>query len=115
MAADDILIRGGNKLHEQQLYRDDGTTPLLLSELSLLEVDIYQFDRLLATYIYGTDNEIRQGSSTSKVEIEITKELSTKFKEGLVKAKFRMEETDADFDVDGVFFAPEWVDLFTVE
>lgn len=115
MAANDILIRGGNKLHEQQLYRDDGTTPLLLSELSLLAVDIYQYGRLLDSYELGVDPEIREGSSTSKVEIEITKELSARFREGLVKARFRMEEDDADFDVDTVFFAPEWVDLFTVQ
>lgn len=118
MAATDILIRGGNKLHEQQLYRDDGTTPLLLSELSLLQVSIIQYGRTLATYNFKpgiADGEIREGSTTSKVEIEITKELSATFREGLVQAKFIMEETDSDFVVDGVFYPPEFVDLFTVQ
>jgi len=118
MAATDILKRGGNKLYEEQLYRDDGTTPLLLSELVTVNVQVIQYRRVLASYNLkpGTaDSEIRQGSSTSILEVEITKELSATFKEGPVSLKINMEETDAEFITDGEFFAPKEVVMFTVE
>lgn len=112
------LKRGGNTLIERQLYRVDGTTPLLLSELVTIQAQIKQYGRVLATYNLkpGTaDDEIRQGSSTSKVEIEITKELSDLFREGAVTCKLILEETDADFVVDGEFNSPEEFEIFTVE
>ena len=118
MAATDILKRGSNHLHEEQLYRNDGTTPLLLSELVTINCQIVQYRRVLASYNLKpgvVDDEIRQGSSTSILEIEITKELSATFKEGLVTAILNLEETDAEFIVDGEFFDKREIDLFTVE
>jgi len=117
MAATDILKKGANHLHEEQLYRNDGTTPLLLSELVTLNCQIIQYRRVLASYNYKpgvADDEIREGSSTSIVEIEITKELSATFKEGEVSCRLNMEETDAEFIVDGEFFDPREFVLFTV-
>lgn len=112
------LKRGGNTLIERQLYRIDGTTPLLLSELVTIQAQIIQYNRLLASYTLKpipADDEIRQGSSTSKVEIEITKELSAIFKEGPVMCKLILEETDEDFIVDEEFASPEEFEMFTVE
>jgi len=112
------LKRGGNKLIERQLYRADGTTPLLLSEIDSLQAQIIQYGRLLAAYNFkpGTaDSEIRQGSSTSIIEIEITKELSVLFREGAVMCKLLIEDTDAEFITDGEFADPQEFELFTVE
>lgn len=113
-----ILKRGGNTLIERQLYRVDGTTPLLISELVTIQAKIIQNDRVLATYTLKpipADGQIRQGSSTSKVEIEITKALSDTFREGPVNCKLILEETDADFISDGEFNSPEEFEMFTVE
>lgn len=111
------LKRGANKLYEQQLYRDDGTTPLLLSELSYLRAQIIQYNRVLVEYNFkpgDADSEIREGSSPSKVEIEITKELSATFREGPVTCKLLMEETDADFITDGEFADHKEFEMFTI-
>jgi hypothetical protein len=97
---------GANKLHEEQLYYSDGTTPLLLADLSLVRCELFQHGRLMASYALKpthTDAEIRQGSSTSIVEIEITKELSATLYEGTLSAKLYLEKTDTDFVVDGEF------------
>lgn len=112
------LKRGGNTLIERQLYRVDGTTPLLLSELVTIQAQIIQYGRVIASYNLKpgvADSEIRQGSSTSKVEIEITKELSVLFREGPVNCKLVLEETDADFITDGEFASPEEFEMFQVE
>ena len=97
---------GANTLIERQLYRVDGTTPLLLSELVTVQAQVKQYGKVFATYNLkpgDADDEIRQGASTSKIEIEITKALSAQFKEGAVDIKLILEETDADFTVDGEF------------
>lgn len=112
------LKRGANTLYERQLYRTDGTTPLLISELVTIQAEIIQYGVVLATYTLKptpADDEIRQGSSTSIVEIEITKALSDTFKEGAVNCKLILEETDAEFIVDGEFAAPVEFEMFTVE
>lgn len=113
-----ILKIGGNTLIERSLFRIDGTTPLLLSELVTIQAQIIQYGRLKATYTLKpvpADPEIRQGSSTSAVEIEIKKELSETFRQGPVICRLFLEETDADFVVDGEFASPEEFEMFTVE
>ena len=112
------LKKGGNTLIERNLFRIDGTTPLLISELVTIQAQIIQYGRLKATYTLKpapADDEIREGSSTSTVEIEITKELSETFREGPVICRLFLEETDSDFVVDGEFASPEEFEMFTVE
>ena len=113
------IKRGENAIIQRNLFASDGTTPLLLSSLSLLHAQIIQHGKVLATYIYlPTPNpvqaEIRQGTSTSNIEVEITKDLSDDFKEGSVTMKLIMEQTDAEYAVDGQLRDIDEFEIFTV-
>ena len=114
MASTDILIKGENALVKQNLLASDGTTPVLLSSLTYLSAQVIQFRRVLASYVYGTDAEIRQGDSTSQVEVEISEALSATFKEGLVTVRLTMDQADADFDVSGELRDIDDIEAFTV-
>jgi hypothetical protein len=114
------IKRGENAIIQRNLFASDGTTPLLLSSLSLLHAEIIQYNVVLATYVYlptpnPVQDEIRQGSSTSQIEIEIKKELSLLFKEGDVSMKLIMEQTDAEYESDTVLRDIDESVIFTVE
>lgn len=93
-------IIGENHIVRVSLFQTDGTTPLLLTDLVAKSVKIIQHNKTLATYVFGTDAEIRQGTTTSEIEIEIKKVVSEQFRRGKVFIELTLDRTDADFDVD---------------
>lgn len=93
------MIKGENHIIQIQLYQVDGVTPLVLADLSFLSASINQ-DITLARYVFGTDAEIRQGPSTSIVEVEVKKIVSNRFRKGAVYMTLTMELVDAEFEVD---------------
>lgn len=115
-----ILKKGENALIRRNLLAVNGTTPILLSSLVFLHAHIIQYGRLFATFTYlptpsPVQNEIRQGESTSQIEVEITKELSLLFREGAVTMKLIMEQTDASFETDGELRDIDEFEIFQVE
>lgn len=98
------MIKGENKLIQRTLYLENGVTPLDITTLTLMKAQIKQFNRTVAEYILGTDDEIRlKDATTDTIEIEITKTLSALFIEGEVQIQLVLEMPDADFEVDEEF------------
>ncbi len=108
------LTKGSNKIVTFTLYESDGVTPKPVSDFSMVVALITQFSRLLSTYTLGTDNEIREGSSSNIVEVEIDTALSATFREGAVTVKLSLDETDADFTEDGFHRCIPEEEAFTV-
>jgi len=108
------ITRGENSIIQRNLFYSNGTTPLLLADLETITAEIVQYDVVLATYVYETDPEIRQGTSASNIEIEVTTEVSQKFKEGPVYIRLTMEMTDAEYEVDLELKDIDKFEIFTV-
>jgi hypothetical protein len=108
------LKRGANKISTFTLYASDGSTPAPVSGFASIVAMVIQFRRVVATYELGTDTEIREGSSTNIVEVEIDTALSSTFKEGVVSVKLLLDTTDADFTEDGFQRCIPEEDAFTV-
>ena len=86
---------------ERTLYYSDGTTELPLTDLVSLTGQIIQYNKVLASYVLGTDEEIEEGDTTNEVRIHVTTEVSERFKEGAVYFRLIMGKTDATY-IDGV-------------
>ena len=114
------IKRGENAVIQRNLFASDGSTALLLSSLSYLVAEVRQFGVTLATYTYlptpdPVQGEIRQGSSTSNIEVEIVKAVSDLFLEGSVTMKLIMEQTGGEYDSDGELRDIAEFEIFTVE
>lgn len=96
------ISKGENVLIRRNLFQQDGTTPLLISSLAVCKVTLKQTGASDIVYTVGTNPEIREGESTSQVELEIKKTVSAAMVKGEVTAEWEFELTDADFAVDGV-------------
>lgn len=103
MAVTDILISGENALVRRNLLAEDGVTPVPLSSLQALSVEVYQYGRLKNTFVHTptpapVQTEIRQGpGGTNQVEVEITPTVGLTFREGSVDFKIIAEQTAASF------------------
>lgn len=93
------IIKGENAIVRVALKQSNDSA-LLLSDCTLIKAEIMQFDKVVATYTYGTDDQIRQGATTSEVEIEITKSLSTRLKGSAVDLRLTIETDNEEFEVD---------------
>lgn len=114
------IVRGENAIIRRNLLASNGSTPVLLSSLVYLSAQIRQYGVIMAEYIMTpiqdpVHPEIRQGIITSQVEVEITKTLSDRFKEGPVTMKLFMEQADAEFDEDQELRDIDEFEIFTVE
>jgi hypothetical protein len=96
------ISKGENVLIRRNLYQSDGTTPLLISTLALCKVTLKQSGAADIVYIEGTNPELREGTATNQVELEIKKAVSAAMAVGEVNAEWQFEVTDATFTVDGV-------------
>lgn len=113
------IKRGENVIVTLPLYAIDGTTPIVVDDLQGCSASIIQYGRTLATYVYiptpdPADEEIRVGASTHHLEIEVTEEISNKFREGSVYVKLDLRKTDAEFDVDEELRDIDEVHILTV-
>ena len=93
------IISGENLILKINLFQSNGTTPLLISSTHSIVARIKQTSTI-ATYTYGTSPQIRQGDSTSQIEIEITQALSALLKKGSVYVQLEIEFENAEFEVD---------------
>ena len=96
------ILKGENILVRRNLLQADGTTPLLVSSLTLAKATIIQFGTPLQTYTLNTNAELRQGTTTSQLELEIKKTLSATFAKGDIIIEWEIEINIAEFDVDTV-------------
>lgn len=96
------ISKGENVLIRRNLYQSDGTTPLLISSLALCKVTLKQTGEADIVYTEGTDAELREGTATNQVELEVKKTVSAAMVKGEVTAEWEFEVTDATFTVDGV-------------
>jgi len=108
------IIKGENKIVLFDLLAADGS-PLTLSSLALLTVQILQNNIQLALYTYGTDHELEQGSSASQLKLEFRTALSNKLVKGTVNAMITTSMVDPDFDIDQKQIDKSLIEIFTVE
>ena len=113
------IKKGENAIIQRTLYASNGTTPIVIADLTLLHAQVIQYDVILATYIYlptpdPVQSEIRE-ESVSVIEVEITTDLSDQFKEGVVTMKLIMEDEDAEYAVDTELRDIAEFEIFTVE
>ena len=94
------LTIGASTISEIDLIDVDGNT-INVADAESLSIQIRQYGRLIDTYVYGTDDQVQDGSTASKVAIEITQALSASLREGRVLARAIIDNTDADYEVDG--------------
>jgi hypothetical protein len=112
------LIKGENAIVLKNLFEEDGVTPVSLGSLLSLEVQIRQYNRLIVAYDYfentPDDEEISEGSTTNQVKIQITEEISAKFKEGPVYIKLLGKQTNSAYSVDGGVYDIDEEECFEV-
>ncbi len=113
------IKRGENVIVTLPLYAIDGTTPVVVDNLQGCEAKIIQYGRVLATYVYipeqdPVQEEIRVGAQTHHLEIEITEEISERFRQGAVYVKLDLRKTDTEFDVDEELRDIDEINILTV-
>lgn len=109
------MIRGENHIVRVMLYEVDGVTELVLPNLYRIEASIRQRSTTIATYIYGTDAELRDGIATGQLELEVKKAVSQQFESGVVYMDITIDKTDPDFDVDLRHRDIAQIELFNVD
>lgn len=65
-----------------------------------ISVQIRQYNRVLATYIYPDDEVLTDGTAANELNIEITQVLSAKLREGKVYARAVINNDDSEFEED---------------
>lgn len=112
------LRKGENAIVLKNLFDTDGVTPIPLGSLNTLVVEVRQYNRLLASYDHlkntPDDLEISEGATTNQVKIQITEELSEKFKEGPVYIKLKGRQTNSEYSVDGSLYDIDEDECFEV-
>lgn len=112
------LRKGENAIVLKNLLDTDGVTPISIGSLNTLVIEVRQYNRLLASYDYlqntPDDEEVSEGSATNQVKIQITEELSAKFKEGPVSIKLKGRQTNSDYSVDGSLYDIDEEECFEV-
>ena len=108
------IIKGENKIVLFDLLAEDGS-PLTLSSLASLSLEIQQNGFTLKNYVYGTDHELEQGATASQLKFELRSSLSERFVPGTVNALMTTELVDPDFDVDQNQVDKSLIEIFTVE
>lgn len=113
------IKRGENVIVTLPLFAIDGTTPVVVDALQGCLASVVQYGRTLATYTYiptpdPVQEQIRVGAATHDLEIEITEEVSNKFREGPVYVKLDLRKTDSEFVVDDELRDIDEVHILTV-
>jgi hypothetical protein len=112
------LRKGENAIVRRNLFDEDGVTPIPLTSLSSLEIQIRQYNRLIVAYDYfentPDDEEISEGTTTNQVKVQITQEVSAKFKEGPVYIKILGKQANADYTVDDGLYDIDEEECFEV-
>lgn len=109
------IVRGENSIHRFNLLQPDKITPLPISSLTLIQVDLFLgIDPLnVSSYAYPSA-DLRIGLTLSQVELEITKTVSTLLPPGIIRAKLTLEQPDPAFQTDGVQRDEIYIDILQV-
>jgi hypothetical protein len=84
MSALPKLFRTGNIIVSKDLKLADGRTDLPFASLVGARVEVLQRPAIFATYILGTNAELRQDAGAAKVEVELTSALFAQLTPGEV-------------------------------
>lgn len=97
------IKRGENLLIRKNLLQADGS-PLLLADLAGAVVHLKHTVKskqiILKTYEYGSDPELRAGTTTSQLEFELPMVTSAELPLGSIIAEFVLDVNDVNFHVD---------------
>ena len=99
------IKRGENVLIRRTQYQSDGSTPQLLTDCSLIRLELIQKGKVYKTWskvLTVYDTGFRQGTSTSQIEAELTKDISDSLPLGDIDGRWTWEAPDASFIIDGV-------------
>lgn len=115
-----VIKLGTNALIERDLLQADGTTPLNYSALTYAAVQLWQGDTLVKTLVAGTDPELRQGSTGTKILLELTEAIRAQLSSGVqLRLEWLTDVADALFVVDSATHkasdADASIDLFDLE
>lgn len=94
------IAQGENAIVRRNLLKADGTA-LLLSTLTLLRAEIIQSGTVIETNTYPSA-KLRQGGSTSQAELEVTTDISAKFKKGRASIRWTIQANSAVFTAEGI-------------
>lgn len=109
------VYKGENAIVLRDLVDEDGD-PILISSLNYLKAQVIQYNRVIETYTLlpvPADPEISE-SGVNQVKIQITEEISSKFKEGAVTIKLFMKQSDSDYSVDTSLYDIDQSECFEV-
>jgi hypothetical protein len=112
---------GQNLLSERDLFYVDGVTPLLIADLTLVRVELIQYNRVIADYYLKDDDDVDfvtdpeiTATGVSQITVEIKSSVSATLREGLLQGKIYLEKVDADFNVDLEFKPIDVYDIVTM-
>lgn len=82
------IAQGENALIRRDLKKSDGTA-LLLSTLTTFTAEIIQGGNVIELLTYPSA-KLRQGTTTSQAELEVTTDVSAKFRKGRVEVRWTL-------------------------
>lgn len=97
------IKRGENILIRLNIFQNDGTTPQLLTDCSLIKLELLQNNKVIKSWSKVTtvyDDNLRQGTSTSQIEAELLTTESEDFPLGDIDLRKTVEATDAEFETE---------------
>lgn len=95
----ETLPIGDNEIVKINL-KDETGADQNISGLYSITVFIIQQQRTLATYVYGTHTQVRQGDTAQQIALEVTQEVSKKLSAGTVYVQVLAYKTRAEFLLD---------------
>lgn len=99
------LRRGDNRIFRRLLTLVDGVTALPLASLTYLSAELQQGDTTVATYVFGTDSQLRTGAAANEIELEVTAAVTAALTKGTpLTAIFRERVADTEFAADSNLF-----------
>jgi hypothetical protein len=93
------ITAGENAIIRRNLEKADGTA-LLLSSLTSLTAEIMQNGVVIESLTYPAA-KLRQGATTSQIELEINTTVSVRFKKGRVSVRWTIVASSAVFTAEG--------------
>lgn len=94
-----VLLKGENLLLVRPLFGPDGVTPLPVASAASIKAELYVENKLVGTYILGTNPELRAKDLVT-VELEITTAMSTAMPTGRLRERWTITTNDASFIAD---------------
>lgn len=93
------IYPGETRIIERNLFQADGVTALLVSSLLSASAELRQGDTVITTLVKGTNAEIRQGTTTSKLEVELTSAITSLLSPGTLSIRWKLSVANSEFTV----------------